>query len=131
MGTQPGPSLSVPAQTGHRWWILLTVGVGTFMSALDGSAVGSVLPVIQRALHSEVAAIQWVVTIYLLVVSALLLTFGRLGDLKGHRGLYLAGFAVFSLSSATCGFARSDLALVVSRGVQAIGAAMLFANSPA
>src|SRR5512140_2955777 len=78
-----------------RWWILITVGVGTFMSALDGGAVGSILPIIQRAVHTNVAVVQWIVTIYLLVVSAVLLTFGRLGDLRGHRGLYLIGFVVF------------------------------------
>lgn len=115
----------------RRWWILITVGVGTFMSALDGSAVGSILPVIQRALHTNVAVVEWTVTVYLLVVSAVLLTFGRLGDLRGHRGLYLSGFLLFTASSATCGFARSAASLIISRGVQALGAAMLFANAPA
>lgn len=115
----------------RKWWVLLAIGVGTFMSALDGSVVNTVLPVITRAFGSDVATIEWVVTIYLLVVSGLLLSFGRLGDLHGHKSLYVSGFGIFVLASMLCGLAPSATALVVFRALQAIGAAMLFANSPA
>ncbi len=114
-----------------KWWVLLSVGIGTFMSALDGSVVNTILPVIRGYFNSEVAAVEWAVVIYLLVVSSLLLTFGRLGDLRGHKGIYVTGFLIFVASSATCGLAQSVEMLVISRGVQALGAAMLFANSPA
>jgi EmrB/QacA subfamily drug resistance transporter len=67
----------------------------------------------------------------LLLVSGMLLSFGRLGDLRGHRPIYLAGFFGFILSSVLCGLASSTLSLVFFRGVQALGAAMLSANSPA
>jgi EmrB/QacA subfamily drug resistance transporter len=116
---------------GARWGILIAIGVGAFMSALDGSAVNSVLPVIRKAFGCEVATIQWTVTIYLLVVSALLLSFGRLGDLRGHKRMYLSGFAIFVASSAVCGLSRSVAMLITMRGIQALGAALLFANSPA
>jgi len=123
------------AETGARierkWLVLLAVGVGTFMSALDASVVNTVLPVINRSLASRVAVIQWTVTAYLLVVSGLLLTFGRLGDLRGHKRFYVAGFAVFVIASALCGVAPSAAALIASRTLQAVGAAILFANSPA
>jgi EmrB/QacA subfamily drug resistance transporter len=66
-----------------------------------------------------------------LVVSSLLLTFGRLGDLHGHKRFYVIGFLIFIASSAVCGLASSVELLVIARGVQALGAAMLFANSPA
>lgn len=56
-----------------KWWILLAVGVGSFMTALDGSVVNITLPVVSRAFNSDVAAVEWVVTVYLLVVSGLLL----------------------------------------------------------
>jgi EmrB/QacA subfamily drug resistance transporter len=115
----------------RKWWILLAVGTGTFMSGLGGSAVNTVLPVIRAAFGTDVAAIEWVVTTYLLVVSGLLLSFGRLGDLRGHKPVYVAGFAVFVLGSVLCGIAPSAGGLVAFRGVQALGAAMLFANSPA
>lgn len=114
-----------------KWFVLLAVGVGTFMSAVDASVVNTVLPVINRSLASSVAAIEWVVVVYLLVVSGLLLSFGRLGDLRGHKPMYLAGFAVFVLGSALCGLAPTAAVLIAFRALQALGAAMLLSNSPA
>ncbi len=123
---------SLSQENGRRkWYVLIAVGIGTFMSALDGSVVNTILPVVRQAFQSQVATIEWVVVVYLLVVSGLLLTFGRLGDLRGQRRVYLAGFVVFVLGSALCGLAPSAGALVAFRGFQALGAAMLFANSPA
>ncbi len=115
----------------RKWLVLLAVGVGTFMSALDSSVVNTVLPVMRDTFGSEVATVEWVVTIYLLVVSGLLLSFGRLGDLRGHKVIYVSGFAVFVLGSALCGLAPTVTALIAFRALQALGAAMLFANSPA
>ncbi|HEV2852041.1 MAG TPA: MFS transporter [Thermoanaerobaculia bacterium] len=120
-----------PAAAGRRWWVLVAVGVGTFMSALDGSVVNTVLPVLRRDLHTSVAGIEWVTTVYLLVVSALLLSVGRVGDLHGHKRIYLSGFVLFVLGSALCGLAPSAGALVGLRALQAVGASMLFANAPA
>src|SRR4051794_112998 len=115
----------------HKWWVLLAVGVGTFMSALDGSVVNTVLPVMAGSFGSDIATIQWVVTLYLLVVSGLLLSCGRLGDLRGHKVVYVVGFVVFVLGSTLCGLAPTAYALIACRALQAIGAAKLFANSPA
>ena len=115
----------------NRWWVLLTVGIGTFMSALDGSIVNTILPVLRTELHTTVAGIEWVTTTYLLVVSGLLLGVGRAGDLYGYKRLYLAGFVLFVIGSALCGLAPTAPALVALRGVQALGAAMLYASSPA
>ena len=114
-----------------RWWVLVTVGVGTFMSALDGSVVNTLLPVLARALGASVAGIEWVTTVYLLVISGLLLSVGRAGDLYGHKRLYIAGFVLFVLGSALCGLAWSARALVALRVIQALGAAMLMATAPA
>ncbi len=114
-----------------KWWVLIAVGVSTFMSALDSSVVNIILPILHRDLNTSVAVIEWVVIIYLLVVGGLLLTFGRLGDLHGHRRIFLSGFIIFILSSAACGLAQSDAQLILFRGIQAVGAAMLAANSPA
>jgi EmrB/QacA subfamily drug resistance transporter len=115
----------------RKWWVLVAVGIGTFMSALDSSVVNTILPVIRSYFNSEVASVEWAVVVYLLVVSSLLLTFGRLGDLRGHKRIYVSGFLIFVVASAICGLAQSVEMLVISRGVQALGAAMLFANSPA
>lgn len=72
-----------------KWLVLLAIGIGTFMSALDGSVVNTVLPVITDYFKTDVATIEWVVTTYLLVVSGLLLSVGRLGDLRGNKVAYI------------------------------------------
>jgi EmrB/QacA subfamily drug resistance transporter len=115
----------------RKWAVLAAVGVGTFMSALDSSIVNTLLPTLGSAFRAEVDQIEWVVTVYLLVVSGALLVVGRLGDLRGHKDVYLAGFVGFVASSALCALSRSVGALVAFRAVQALSAAMLFANSPA
>jgi EmrB/QacA subfamily drug resistance transporter len=120
---------ATPAEA--NWWVLVTVGLGTFMSALDGSVVNTLLPVLGRALGTSVAGIEWVTTVYLLVISGLLLSVGRAGDLFGHKRFYLAGFAVFVAGSAFCGLARSATLLIGLRAFQALGASMLMATGPA
>jgi len=114
-----------------KWLVLVAVGVGTFMSALDGSVVNTMLPVIQQYFHTDVATVEWVVTVYLLVVSGLLLSFGRLGDLRGNKTVYVWGFLIFVLGSAFSGLSPAPVFLIASRVFQALGATMLFANSPA
>jgi len=115
----------------HKWWVLLSIGIGTFMTALDTSVVNTVLPVIGKTYQAQIASVEWVVTVYLLGLSALLLSFGRLGDLRGHKIIYTLGFFVFVGSSMLCGLAPNLLILVIFRMLQAVGAAMLAANSPA
>ena len=114
-----------------KWLVLLAVGIGTFMSALDGSVVNAILPIIQEYFKTNVATVEWVVTIYLLVVSGLLLTFGRLGDLRGNKSVYVWGFVIFVTGSALSGLSPTPVYLISARALQALGAAMLFANSPA
>jgi EmrB/QacA subfamily drug resistance transporter len=111
--------------------VLAAIGIGTFMSALDGSVVNTIQPVLRSSLHSAVSTVEWVLTVYLLVVSGLLLGMGRWGDMHGHKPVYLGGFVLFIVSSALCGLAPSAEALIGFRVLQAIGAAMLFASGPA
>jgi EmrB/QacA subfamily drug resistance transporter len=115
----------------RKSWVLIAIGTGSFMSALDASVVNTILPILRTALNSNVAAIEWVVTVYLLVLSGLLLAFGRLGDLHGHKTIYVWGFSIFVIGSMMCGAAGSATALTVFRGIQAIGSAMLASNAPA
>ncbi|MHB0913952.1 MAG: MFS transporter [Armatimonadota bacterium] len=114
-----------------KWRVLAVVGIGTFMSALDGSIVNTILPVIGREARAPVSTLEWVVLIYLLTVVSTLLVFGRLADIYGHRGLYITGLLAFTVGSGLCTVAPSVPVLVALRAVQAAGASMLFAVGPA
>lgn len=114
-----------------KWWVLLSVGTASFMGGLDGSIVSVTLPVMRRELGTSVAVIEWVTSIYLLIMSGVLLPFGRLGDLKGQKRIYTLGFIIFGVSSVLCGVAWNAPALIVARGIQAVGGGILFAASPA
>ncbi len=116
---------------GQKWGILIAVGIGTFMTALDTSVVNTVLPVIGQNFNEPITSVEWIITIYLLVLSGLLLTFGRLGDIRGHKVSFITGFLVFMGGSFFSGAAPSVPFLVASRGLQALGGAMIAANSPA
>ena len=101
------------------------------MAALDSSIAHTLLPEISRSLGASVATIEWVLTVYLLVLSGTLLAFGRLGDLRGHKDVYVTGFAGFVVASALCGAAPSAGWLIGFRVVQALAGAMLYASAPA
>jgi EmrB/QacA subfamily drug resistance transporter len=114
-----------------KWLVFTLVAVAVFMSTLDGSIVNVALPVIMQSFNVSMHTIEWVVVIYLLTVSSLLLPFGRLSDIKGRRWVYCRGFLIFSAGSFFCGIADSSWWLIGARAFQGIGAAMLMACSPA
>ena len=116
-------------QRENKWWTLVAVCLGTFMLLLDITIVNVALPDIQRALHSSFADLQWVVDAYALTLASFLLTAGSLADIYGRRVLYLVGLVVFTGASALCGFATSTLMLQLSRGLQGVGGAIMFAVS--
>jgi EmrB/QacA subfamily drug resistance transporter len=113
----------------RKWWTLVTVCVGTFMLLLDVTIVNVALPKIQAGLGSSFTDLQWVVDAYALTLAALLLTSGSLADLLGRRRIFAIGLVIFSAASLLCGLAQSPLMLNLSRGVQGIGGAMMFATS--
>ena len=127
--TQPGPGGLDPDRRGNKWWTLVAVCLGTFMLLLDITIVNVALPDIQRALHSSFSDLQWVVDAYALTLAAFLLTAGSLADMFGRRLLYLIGLAVFTTASVLCGFATTTLMLQLSRALQGIGGAIMFAVS--
>jgi EmrB/QacA subfamily drug resistance transporter len=96
---------------------------------IDGTAVNVALPVLQVALHATISQVQWVVEAYALMLAALLLVGGSLGDLYSRRRVFVAGVALFALSSLWCGLSRSMPELIVARGVQGIGGALLVPGS--
>jgi EmrB/QacA subfamily drug resistance transporter len=118
-----------PGQRGNKWWTLVAVCLGTFMLLLDITIVNVALPDIQRALNSSFSDLQWIVDAYALTLAAFLLTAGSLADMFGRRLLYLVGLAVFTLASVLCGFAVSTVMLQLSRALQGVGGAIMFAVS--
>src|SRR5438128_10862638 len=91
----------------RRAVVVAALGVGIYLAALDISIVNAILPVVADAFGTDLTAIQWVATVYLLVQSVLLLAVGRLGDMWGHSKVYLFGLAVFIAGSVVCGLAPS------------------------
>jgi EmrB/QacA subfamily drug resistance transporter len=118
-----------PGQRGNKWWTLVAVCLGTFMLLLDITIVNVALPDIQRALNSSFSDLQWIVDAYALTLAAFLLTAGSLADMFGRRLLYLVGLAVFTCASVLCGFAVSTVMLQLSRALQGVGGAIMFAVS--
>ncbi|SNQ50380.1 Drug resistance transporter, EmrB/QacA subfamily [Frankia canadensis] len=113
----------------RKWWTLLVVCGATFMLLLDVTIVIVALPEIQTGLHAGFADVQWVIDAYALTLASILLTAGSLADLYGRRLLFTVGFAIFTVGSLLCGLSQSALMLIISRGVQGVGGAILFATS--
>lgn len=110
-----------------RWLALLVLCLGDLMIVLDVTIVGVALPSIREDLGFSEESLAWVVNAYLITFGGFLLLGGRLGDLFGHRKLFLLGIALFTLASAACGFATSQEMLVGARAVQGIGGAVVSA----
>ncbi len=113
----------------NRMLILFNVVLMTFMATLDGSIVNVALPTMAEKLSVSTEAIAWVVSSYLIVISASILVFGRLGDTKGKTKVFHYGIVIFTIGSLLCGISNSLILLIISRTVQAIGAAATMANN--
>jgi EmrB/QacA subfamily drug resistance transporter len=107
-----------------RWAALAVVCTGSLMNVLDTTIVGVALPAIRQDLGFSPASLAWVVNAYLLAFGGFLLLGGRLGDLFGHRRLFTAGIAVFTLASLACGLAGNQGFLLAARAVQGLGGAV-------
>lgn len=109
----------------RRWWLLSVLCAGYLMIVLDSTIVNVALPSIQEDLGFSEASLAWVVNAYLLTFGGLLLLGGRLGDLYGHRRMFIGGLALFTLASAACGASTSQEMLIVARAVQGVGGAVV------
>src|ERR1700688_3585794 len=121
-------SFQHPATTNGPWILAATI-LGSSMAFIDGTVVNVALPALQSALHATLADVQWVVESYALFLAALLLIGGSLGDQYGRRKIFAAGVILFSLASAWCGLAPNIRQLIVARGLQGIGGALLVPGS--
>lgn len=110
-----------------RWWALMVLCLGVLMIVLDTTIVNVALPSIRTDLGFSETTLVWVVNAYMLTFGGFLLLGGRLGDLFGHRKLFLSGIVLFTLASLACGMAQSQAMLVVARAVQGLGGAVVSA----
>lgn len=113
----------------RKWWTLIAVITGVFMLLLDVTIVNVALPDIQTAFGASLSDLQWVLDAYALTLAAALLTAGSIADRWGRRRLFALGIAVFTVASLLCGLATGPLSLSLSRGLQGIGGAIMFATS--
>jgi EmrB/QacA subfamily drug resistance transporter len=113
----------------RKWWTLIAVCVATFMLLLDITVVNTALPSIRRDLHASFTDLQWVVDAYALTLAAFVLTSGSLADRLGRRRVFIVGLTIFTLASLLCGLAQSATMLNLSRALQGVGGAVMFAVS--
>ncbi|MEA2397633.1 MAG: hypothetical protein QOK25_1189 [Thermoleophilaceae bacterium] len=122
LGAAAGPR---PSADPRRWRALILLCAAQFMVVLDGSIVNVALPSIKTALHFSQASLPWVVNAYTLTFGGFLLLGGRAADLLGRRRVFMVGLVVFSAASLAGGLAQSEGWLIVARGIQGLGAAIL------
>ena len=113
----------------RKWIPLIAICLGTFMLLVDVSIVNVALPDMASDLHSSFTSLQWVVDMYALVLAALLMVVGALGDRLGHRRLYLVGLVVFAVASLACGLAPDAATLIAARAAQGVGGAAMLTST--
>src|ERR1044071_2076370 len=122
-------SAGAPCTKARGRWILTATILASSMAFIDGTAVNVALPALQTNLNATAADVQWVIESYALLLSALLLVGGSLGDHYGRRRVFLVGIVIFTIASALCGFAGSIGQLIGARAIQGFGAALLVPGS--
>jgi MFS family permease len=130
LAERPRPR-AVAAWPHAHWLAVATVCLGAFLGQLTASITALVFPALEQHFRAGFASVEWVSLAYLLVLVALLAPVGRLSDSVGRKTMYLGGFAVFAAASLAAGLADGLWTLVVCRAVQAVGGAMMQANSVA
>jgi EmrB/QacA subfamily drug resistance transporter len=115
----------------YKWWVLTCTSLGMLLATVNTGTLIIALPDLERSLHTTLLQLVWVILVYMIVSTVLVLTAGRLSDLFGRKHAYVLGFLIFSLASLGAGFAGSGTQLILWRIVQGIGGAFLFANAAA
>jgi MFS family permease len=117
--------VSANLETSRRWWVLAIVVAAQFMFGVDAFVVNVAIPAIAAELHASTAEIESVIAIYLIAYATLIVTGGRLGDIYGTKGVFLAGVLGFTLTSLWCALAQSGPELIVARLAQGATAALM------
>ena len=117
------------SRPGRGAWVLAATIIASSMAFIDMSVVNVALPVLQRSIGASFAEAQWVVEAYVLLLSALTLLGGTMGDIYGRRRIFALGILIFALASAACGFATTPAMLILARVAQGIGGALMVPGS--
>src|SRR3989442_8147517 len=120
---------AAPCARAAEPWILAATILGSSMAFIDGTVVNVALPALQANLKATVLDVQWVVESYALLLAALILVGGSMGDRFGRRRVFCAGAALFALASIWCGVAQTVGQLIIARAVQGVGGALLVPGS--
>src|ERR1700726_3617133 len=120
---------TTPCQKSRGRWVLTATILATSMAFIDSTVVNVALPALQTHLGATALDVQWVGEAYSLLLSALLLIGGSLGDHYGRRRVFVIGVAIFAIASAACGFAADIRQLIAARALQGLGAALLVPGS--
>src|SRR3982750_2800472 len=115
----------------YKWWALSCTSLGMLLATINSGTLIIALPDLERALHTTLLGLVWVILAYMIASTVLVLTAGRLSDLFGRKQAYVGGFVLFALASLGAGFAADGTQLILWRIVQGIGGAFLFADSAA
>jgi MFS family permease len=118
---------SVRTKPGQVRWVLAGLSLSTLMSSLGTSIANIALPTLAQAFNAPFQQVQWIVLAYLLAITTVIVSVGRLGDLTGRRRLLLAGIVLFTVSSIVCGLAHALWLLIAARAAQGLGAAVMMA----
>ncbi|HCG01122.1 MAG TPA: MFS transporter [Chloroflexi bacterium] len=122
-------SQRIPLSSSRGRWLIVATALGSGMIFLDGSVVNVALPAIQKGLTAPLSGLQWIVNSYTLLLAALLMLGGGIGDTYGRKIAFQAGLVIFTLSSIACGFAPSIGYLIAARAAQGVGGALLVPGS--
>src|SRR6476469_8321453 len=115
----------------YKWWALSCTSLGMLLATVNSGTLIIALPDLERALHTSILSLVWVILAYMIASTVLVLTAGRLSDLFGRKKAYVLGFAVFTAASLGAGFSADGTQLILWRIVQGIGGAAIFANAAA
>src|SRR6266404_5110570 len=122
-------AVAAPCEKSRGRWVLAATILASSMAFIDGTVVNVALPALQTNLNATALDVQWVIEAYSLLLSALLLVGGSLGDHYGRRRVFLIGVVLFALASAACGLAGNIHQLIAARAFQGLGAALLVPGS--
>jgi EmrB/QacA subfamily drug resistance transporter len=115
----------------YKWWALSCTSLGMLLATINSGTLIIALPDLERSLHTSLLELVWVILVYMIASTVLVLSAGRLSDQFGRKKAYVGGFALFALASLGAGFADSGTQLILWRILQGIGGAFLFANAAA